>query len=144
MLHAEYLLNTHHVDEAYNLLLDYSGVWSSTLEYNILLARCFEFKGLWQNALEIYLVSVNRFPHNPSLYASLLVSTIEAQSHEHTIPYLKNAIAQHGHSPLFFSHFCRISMLRHRSADARKYSLKDRVVKLTKDPSHVPFTTNYW
>ena len=58
------------------------------------------------------------------VWCYLMIATVEAKSHEHTIPVLRKAISLHGDNPHFFSHFCRISLLKFRSADARRYSLK--------------------
>ena len=86
----------------------------------------------------------NRLPNCRQHRTNLLICCIEARSHKHTIPELRRAINDFGLHSDFFEHFCRISLLKHRSADARKYAVKSRLVQLTNNPDSPAFLSNYW
>ena len=144
LLYCEYLLLSGDYEQTNHCLQRVPSVWNDTLEYSLIRCYLYEQTCRWDLILDILLSVVTRSDNNPSLWSYLLIATIEAKSYEHAIPVLRAAIAKHGYHPLFYSHFCRISLLKFRSADARRYSIKDRLIKLTSKPSRSPFLTNLW
>ena len=144
LLFIEYFLLSGNFEKAKTLIDTTPPKWKDTLEFLLLKCHHLELLQRWDLILEILIQSAQRFPSHVQVWAYLLVATVEAKSHEHAIPLLRKAIALHGDNPLFFSHYCRISLLKSRNADARRYSLKDRLSKLTSNPSHNPFLTNLW
>ena len=144
LLYVEFLLLSGDYTRALSFLSSIPSIWKNTLEYSLLLCHLHEISNRWDLVLNTLLESAYRCTTHMKVWCYLMVATVEAKSHEHTIPVLRKAISLHGDNPHFFSHFCRISLLKFRSADARRYSLKDRLSKLTRTPSQKPFLTNLW
>ncbi|MCB4421450.1 hypothetical protein FZZ91_01180 [Synechococcus sp. HB1133] len=144
LLHLEYLLLSGDNLSAETTIQSIPNKWQDTLEYSLLSCYLLERSNRWDLILEILLSAAYKATSNVKVWSYLLVATVEARSHEHAIPSLRKAIVLHGDNPLFFSHYCRLSLLKFRSADARRYSIKDRLSKLTKDPYRNPFLTNLW
>uniref|UniRef100_UPI004048A875 O-linked N-acetylglucosamine transferase, SPINDLY family protein n=1 Tax=Cyanobium sp. TaxID=2164130 RepID=UPI004048A875 len=108
--------------------------FSNCLEALRLRARVLEYAHQYDQALSLLLACAKRFPTHLGLQAQLLVMTVEACSQEHAIPALRSAVSHHGESHKLLAHLCRISQLKNRAADARRYALRDRAFKLTSDP----------
>ena len=117
---------------------------AQSLEFRTLKVQYWIRRSMYGEALDELLYICRRFPSSREHRVLLLISCVEARSHRHTIPELRRAIADFGLHPDFNEHFCRISLLKHRSADARKYVLKSRIAHLTRHKSSPPFLSNYW
>ncbi len=144
ILHAEYLLRAQDCVASQIVLDSADNFFKDSLEANMILSRIYQRQGRYADMLDILYQSVEKFPQNLSLQTLYLNATVEARSHEFTIPATRNAIAFHGEHAAFYSHLCTIAILKHRSADARRYTVLDRLHKITKAPCHKFFESNYW
>ena len=143
LLYAELQFLFGNIDSCLKYLDLLSPFYKESLQAQLLYAKINEVQGRWDLVLNYLLIAVKRYPQNLSLYKYFLVATLEAKSHDHAIPALRHAISYFGEHSDFYSHFCRISLLQHRDADSRRYSLKDRLSTLTSDPNTPPFLSNY-
>lgn len=144
LLYAEFLFRKGEYSRSKDCINSLPSPWSLSAEVCILTSKLLSIEFNFDTALSILLQANKRFPSHLLLQCTLLVSTIQARSYTHTIPALRSAISLHGEHSHFLSHLCSIALLQNRTADARRYVLKDRLIKLSNTPNLPPFLTNLW
>ena len=114
--------------------------WGDCLEAIRLHCRILEREQKYQQALQLLLAAAQRFPQHWPAQVHLVDLTIKARSHDHALPCLRQALAQHGAAPELLPQIAQIQLLRNRVADARRTALQDQLWNTVRRVSSVAST----
>ncbi len=107
-------------------ILDACASTNPCLEVLRLQARIWKQQERQQEALDLLLPCVPRFPQHIDLIADVAALLIEARSREHTIPFLRQALAIHGEHPALLPQVATVKLLQRQPALARRAALMER------------------
>jgi len=124
---AAFLIHLNKLPQALKALDAIPTPWCDCLEAIRLKCRILERQHRYEEALELLLPAVERFPQHWPAQVHLVDLTIKARSRQHALPALKRALATHGPSAEILPSLVQIQLLRNRIADARRTALQDRL-----------------
>lgn len=126
--------------EAADLLTTIPQEWQGCLEVIRLRCRILERQSRFQEALELLMPAVQRFPQHLPAAVHLIDLAIKARSQQYAIPILRNALSIHGNVPEILSWVEHVELLRNRVAGARRSSLQRQAWDSVKQVSSVAST----
>jgi protein O-GlcNAc transferase len=121
------LIQLNQLDHASDCLSAIPSFWQDCLEVIRLRCRILERKERYQEAFDLLMPAVLRFPQHLPAQVHLVDLSIKARSREYTLPCLRQALAAHGVAPEILRLVVHIHLLRDRVADARCFALRERV-----------------
>jgi protein O-GlcNAc transferase len=124
---AAFLIHLNKLPQAAGALAAIPSPWDTCLEALRLRCRILEREQRYEQALELLLQAVRRFPQHWPAQVHLVDLTIKARSQQHALPCLRQALAAHGPQPEILPSLVQIQMLRNRNADARRSALQEQL-----------------
>ena len=120
------LIHLNQLDEALDCLSVIPPLWQGCLEVIRLRCRILERQKRYQDAFDLLMPAVVRFPQHWPAQVHLVDLAIKARSREYALPSLRKALAMHGAAPEILHLVVHIHLLRNRIADARCFALRER------------------
>jgi len=135
-----FLIHLNKLPQALSTLQEIPWPWCDCLESLRLHCRILERQQNYQQALELLLPAVSRFPQHWPAQVHLVDLTIQARSQRHALPCLRHALAINGPGSELLPSLVQTQLLRNRIADARRTALQDRVWSSVRPVSSVVST----
>ena len=123
---AAFLIHLNKLPQAEAQLAAIPSPWVKCLEAIRLRCRILERQKSYQQALELLMPAVDRFPQHWPAQVHLIDLAIKARSQQHALPLMRRALALHGPSAEILSSLQQIQLLRNRAADARRTALQEQ------------------